>query len=389
MERGPGGEVSWSMTMPDEPKWIVRRFNWRALVTPSEGTRYVRLPGAFTVAEFDEREDAEADCWNRERAVRAAVNPFRCGFDLADLTHIPDFAFKDYLMDDSIRPAKYDSTARIRWDKWWEKHSSAWNDDRKARIWEALDKVRFFELVGRPGDQEVFVAVEAVTNFTPVPIWDRWRYVASEYGSEGGRPVRAFRSREDADAYLELVAEATDVPERIQYDPDPFTPNAPAKVPADRVYDVPLDGEPTTPATVFVVCRVGLTDTAFWHGIRHIGWGFDTYPTGEVRWVEGHPDYDVFPSRYAVRNPRLVPEAAFTTREAAEAEILVRERAARRWLNPYVVYDFRRSQGSNPERQARWWSATYANAPDKEHDEVWAMFPHEHLYHVVETELED
>ena len=125
--------------MSDELKWIVRRFNWRHLATPSEGTRYVRLPGAFSVAEFEEREDAEADRWRRESAVRAAVNPFRCGFDLADCTHIPDFAFKDYLLDDSIRPAKYDSTARIRWDKWWEKHSPGWSDDRKARIWEALD----------------------------------------------------------------------------------------------------------------------------------------------------------------------------------------------------------------------------------------------------------
>lgn len=377
--------------MFDGMTWFVRRFHWRKFLIGPE-PRYVRLPGSITVAEFDDREDAEADRWQRELAVRKGVNPFRCGFDLADLTHLPTYAFKDYLMDDSIRPAKYDSYAQVRWDKWWGKHSPDWSDDRKARIWEALDKVRFFEVVGRPVSRQLFVAVEAVSNFRPRPFWDRWRFPSREndVGTEGGRPVRAFRSQADADAYLELVAETASVPSRTQIDTDPFThPDDPVELPADRVYDVSLGGEvsPSQP-TVFVVCRVGLA-TMSRHDPGFPGWEFDQYTTGEVRWAEPRSDFDAFPTEYAVRHPRLVPEAVFTDRETAEADVLVRERAARRWLNPHLIYDFTRTSHDNLERIAQEWSAKFANAPDEEHGQAWAAFSHNALYRVVEIELEN
>jgi hypothetical protein len=373
--------------MSDGMTWLVRRFHWRKFPTSAE-PRYVRLPGAWTVAEFDDRADAEADRWQREQALRERINPFRCGFDLADCTHLPAYAFKDFLLDDSVRPAKYDSYARINWGKWWDTHSPGWNFDRRGRIWEGLDKVRFFEVVGRKVDRQLFVAVEAVADLEPHPIWgDRMRYGYVDYGTEGGRPVRAFRSRADAEAHLELFAEAADDPTRIQIDTDPFThPDAHVRLPADRVYDVPLDGElsPFQPM-VFVVCRVGFRVQSS-RSPSFASWEFDQYLTGEVRWAEYLDFADVSPTRYAVRRPRLVPEAAFTTCEAAEADMPEREHAARRWLNPHLIFDFYRGRGG--ERAAQSWSANISNAPDAAFDEAWAAFPSHRLFEVSEIAWE-
>ena len=158
--------------MSDNTTWLVRRFHWRRFSTLPE-TRYVRLPGAVTVAEFGDREEAEADRWRRELAVRERVNPFHCGFDLADCTHLPNYAFKDFLLDDSVRPAKYDSYARVNWGKWWDTYSPGWNFDRRNRIWEALDKVRFFEVVGRETNRQLFVAVEGARDFRESLRWYR------------------------------------------------------------------------------------------------------------------------------------------------------------------------------------------------------------------------
>jgi hypothetical protein len=374
------------VVVSDGVTWRVRRHHWRRLTTDPV-PRYVRLPGAVSVAAFDDRHEAEADCWRRELAVRERVNPFHCGLDLADLTHLPAYAFKDYLLDDSVRPAKYDSTAQIRWDKWWEKNSPGWNFDRTGRIWEVLDKVRFFEVAERVEGAELFVAVEAVAGSREGLAWDRdvWNlYRIQQFGIEGGRPVRAFRSSGDARACCDLAAEATDQLRR-QPDTDPFTTEVRALLPADRVYDVPFAGELSADRpTVFVVCRVGLRLNTEFHTSH--GWEFDEYETGELRWVESVGDFcDAGPHRYAVRLPRLVPEAAFVTREDADADCHERERTAEQTVNPYFVREFGGERWT--ERAARAWAANAGNAPVADCDVLPRMVPRT-MYQVVELPWE-
>lgn len=364
--------------------WRVRRHHWRKLTTDPE-PRYVRLPGAVSVAAFDDRHEAEADCWRRELAVRERVNPFHCGLDLADLTHLPAYAFKDYLLDDSVRPAKYDSTAQIRWDKWWEKNSPAWNFDRTGRIWEVLDKVRFFEVAERVEGAELFVAVEAVAGSRDGLAWDRdvWnRYRIQQFGVEGGRPVRAFRSSADAQACCDLAAEATEQLRR-QPDTDPFTTEVRALLPADRVYDVPFAGELSADVpTVFVLCRVGLRLNTELTTSR--GWEFDQYQSGETEWEEEFIPFDS-PLRRPIYSPRLVPEAAFATREDAHANCHERERTAERTVNPYFVREF--GGGRWTERQARAWAANAVNPPDGDCDVPPRTVPRT-MYQVVELPWE-
>jgi hypothetical protein len=185
-----------------------------------------------------------------------------------------------------------------------------------------------------------------------------------------------------------LIAEAADDPSRVQSDTNPFThPDSPDRLPADRVYDVPLAGEPPADVgTVFVVCRLGYRSTSTQFPL-FAGWEFDQYPTGEKRWTESDPDYDVFPSRYPVCRPRLVPEAAFATRANADADAVERERAARRLLNPYLTYDYARSVGGS-DRSATAWAAEVGNAPDADFDKAWSVFAATRMCEVVEVPWE-
>ena len=389
--------------MSDDLRHIVRRFNWRQVSTVSEGVKYVRLPGATTVAEFDTHDEAAAYRWAAEQAVRHAINPFRCGLDLADLTHFPGFAFRDYLLDDDVKPAKSDSYAQVRWDVWWEKHSANWSDDRKARIWEALDKVRFHEVTEQPAGETVHVVVEAMAGHLERPPYWLWeqrtsRIVLQFGGTEGGRPLRAFRWRENAEACRQLLTDGADPDNpRVRHIPVEFLSpvRATRKQPADEAHTVPLAGGDVTGARVWVVCRVGFSVSDHNPPV-----GIETYTTGEMSWGDlvAHEDFDYQPMRSLIRYPRLIPEAAFTQRETAETDSLRRERLVRRLVNPFLVCSPGRdvalgswwASGATSEQRARWWAANIVNADEAVFDEAWtAAVKDVALYHVVEIEIED
>jgi hypothetical protein len=134
--------------------FIVERFNWEP--GNEEKTGFSRLPGSVRVACFDDASVAEADCRQREIAAQAGVNPFHCGGPaLHYLTSLDNGRLRDWVLDTELDPP----APEVSWDQWWDEESGVMSDLQKEKIWQALDKVRFFRVVEGPA-RLVFAVVE-------------------------------------------------------------------------------------------------------------------------------------------------------------------------------------------------------------------------------------
>jgi hypothetical protein len=181
----------------DSLRYTVRRFNWRWA-----GQCFLRAPGEARIAWFDTPDEAEADCRRREREVRGRVNPFQCGLMLHYLTTFPEPVFLDYLLDLGLTPPDPQPDGRRKWVEWWDAGKEERTADQTAQVWEALNRVRFFDVIARHPSEVVYTVVQV--------LWDcngGWY----DPGDEGGQPIRAFRSRAKAEAHrqqLEAAARA-------------------------------------------------------------------------------------------------------------------------------------------------------------------------------------
>jgi hypothetical protein len=178
--------------MSDAPRFVVRRLNWRVA-----GECFIRLPGEVRLVSFGTLEEADADGARREGEIRARLNPFRCGTAWHALTTMPQAVYLDWLQDADLFPplafAEPALTGTIplgEWAEWWLKVAHRLEADQVAHAWAGLNRVRFFEVVERPASAVAFAVVRVM-----------WEYNDSWYepGSEGGRTVRAFRSRDRAE----------------------------------------------------------------------------------------------------------------------------------------------------------------------------------------------
>ncbi|WP_439631007.1 hypothetical protein [Gemmata sp.] len=111
-------------------------------------------PGA-EVAGFESFDAAEADRTLREAAVRQRMNPFECG-PLSAVTSLPDPILRDFLMDAGVEPP----AAGVPWADWWTATRTSLPDEQHARVWQAADKVRFFEVSEDPDGPQVHVVVD-------------------------------------------------------------------------------------------------------------------------------------------------------------------------------------------------------------------------------------
>jgi hypothetical protein len=127
------------------------------------GSRYVK---AFTSPRAA-REYIEA-LHRGEVAAPAGANPFmsfrhaaRSRYfygdppELGTLTSFPEPVFLDYVRDLGLTPPPlkeikrdYGQPYSLRdWDGWWEEHAPHLTDDQRARLWKALDRLEFYEIV--------------------------------------------------------------------------------------------------------------------------------------------------------------------------------------------------------------------------------------------------
>ncbi|MCI0704889.1 MAG: hypothetical protein L0241_27840 [Planctomycetia bacterium] len=196
--------------------FVVSRVNWR--VAGMERV-FVRLPGDVRVSAFDTVESAEADRASREAAARKLVNPFQCGLNWSDRSHLPEAVFRDFIKDAGIEPPTIvpveidpDAPRQVRrklkkekaapegafpdWAAWWEATEEQLSAEQHARVWEGLDRVRFFQVEERPKRTVVFAVVEIAWNYN-----DEWYYPEPE----GGAAHTAYRTRERAEVECERM----------------------------------------------------------------------------------------------------------------------------------------------------------------------------------------
>lgn len=189
--------------MAEPTRFVVRRLNWRPA-----GDAFIRLPGETRLASFDTFDDAEADRIRREHEVRGRVNPFRCGTAFHTLTTLPEPVFADWVADAGLTPPERPAVGFVDWAAWWAAGHATWTEEQRARVWDGLNHVRFFEVIERPPSAVAYAVVRVMWEYN-----DNWY----EPGAEGGRTVIAYRSREAAERRrAELEAGAEDRPSYVE-----------------------------------------------------------------------------------------------------------------------------------------------------------------------------
>lgn len=192
--------------------FVVSRLNWKL----NRDRAFVRGAGAARVAAFATFEAAEADRAAREAAVRQLVNPFRCGSAWGERSHLPEHVFRDFVADAGIEPPTLVPVSTTHpngepllpherrvlerapapagtfrdWDAWWDAVAPALSAEQRGRVWEGLDRVRFFQVQERPVRAVGFVVLQVEWNYN-----DEWYFPPSE----GGGAFHAYRTRERAE----------------------------------------------------------------------------------------------------------------------------------------------------------------------------------------------
>ena len=166
-------------------RFVVKRLNW------SEHYRgTTRQPGEVALASFDTFDAADADRAAREAERRTSLNPFECGNAIQYWTHFDEPRLRDWLMDHGIDPPGANKDAAT-WAAWWKADHKKLGAEKRAVVWEVLDKVRFFAVREEPA---------CVVGYAVLAI--NWEYNDENYtaDAEGGRLFKVYRTRARAEA---------------------------------------------------------------------------------------------------------------------------------------------------------------------------------------------
>jgi hypothetical protein len=378
-----------------ETVFVVERVNWRCY-----GPGWARLPGTTRVQSFATYEEAEADRRRREAAAREQVNPFRCsGPALHDRTSLDEGRLHDWLLDAGLTPPKPGKKGRD-WAGWWEKAKRRMTGPRREKVWEALDKVRFFEVVESPRWAVIYVLAQIN--------WE-WNgdWLLAE--PEGGCCDRAFADRRAAlqecdranDFYREHFSSTPaegaglDLSWRRAYQGDPLATAPPTRqvqleglvgdveeVPFVEVLEVELAGEVPTAA--------GL-DKRRVYLVQRLGWFL-----GEE---EGRPNCE------RAEGDNGVPVRAFLSRPRAESFCRELERRARREMAPFqfapaypgpsaaqalaglgirppTAQEYPRQGARDRIDWWAWWDAVAQELTDAQREGLWGLLEGVHFYEV-------
>jgi hypothetical protein len=329
-------------------RYTLRRINWRKTdravgggTAPEGNHGWLRLPGSVRVATFADAGAAEAQRQRLEAEARAVINPFRCGSFLAEQTSLDEGRLCDWLLDHGLTPPAPEARD---WVRWYESLPGL-DDYQRHSIWEALDRVRFYEVVEGPVRPLVFVTVKIPWDWTGGPGG------GGEFATpdEGGEPAHVFRTRGEADRFCKrnwtagwYGDEPWDMTERQRLrDPLGLRPAAAVRSEGDmpdydvaevEVLDLTARGQAVPaaafPKRLFLVCRL-----AWWLAIdgRHLG----------LHWASEDCE---------------VPVAAFTDRDRAEAHAAELTRQAWLELSPSVLFHHELGVLSNFSRhkEGKW-----------------------------------
>lgn len=178
--------------------FVVERLNWQeytsigsyqpnARAKRKKGARAL-LPGSQRVSCFDDAAEADTDCRRRESEARTGVNPFACGMAFCYLTSLDEGRLGDWVQDYGLTPPEQPGLEA--WRDWWDVVEPTLNELQRVKVWEALDKVRFFRVAEVPR-RVLFVVAGAYWNYN-----DEYYY----RHEDGLTPYSAYKTREEAEA---------------------------------------------------------------------------------------------------------------------------------------------------------------------------------------------
>ncbi|QDU28258.1 hypothetical protein ETAA8_33580 [Anatilimnocola aggregata] len=139
------------ITTKHQTVYVVHEFMWRWRSNRSPLVLDEGRPGK-PVKSFLDRERAEEHCRALNLHKRAKSNPFRYLPEEGEYTSMDRVAFLAAVRAEGLIPpadspeAGNDELAWI-WFEWWENHRREWDNDRVERLWKAMDRVYFYEVL--------------------------------------------------------------------------------------------------------------------------------------------------------------------------------------------------------------------------------------------------
>ena len=164
---------------------VLRHRNWRFA-----GDFLVLLPGHVRLQSYADGDEAARACREKNRTIHARVNPFRCGGPtLLNQTSLDADRLHDWALDQGLTPPEGDD-----WAAWWDAQHPQMTESERGGMWQAFDRLSFYEVIEQPERPVVYVAVAI-----------NWEYTEAEFvaDSEGGETRFAFRTRMEAEDYAE------------------------------------------------------------------------------------------------------------------------------------------------------------------------------------------
>ena len=380
--------------------YLVREQTW---VNLTDSFYWLIPERTEVVATFAHYEGAVADCRRREEETRWSANPFRYGHTMFYRSSLDAPRLHDWLLDHGIEPpARTDERdpAPIEWEEWWSQNIGTLSDTECTTVWEAVDKVRFFDVADEPARTKACVIVRI--QFTS----DDLNFVEAD--PEGGKIQIAFYEKIKADSHCrqrnaESQAENAADNESHDFDYVDYV---------DRVGE--LNGEQLAidEAIYFEVLEVPLEPGSKSESIYLV-----------TRACIGDAGYTI--DQMGANNGSRVPLKAFENRADADMYRAELERRAWRTVNPFRLacaesnWTFSSLFDANDDRLPNgmseqqivlavqklglnaprpvdrydsgdwvgWWDATSPLLSDEQHAEIWNLFSGFRLFEVAEIEI--
>jgi len=135
--------------------YVVQEFSWRYRDRESPLFQDDERPGKPLMA-FTDRARADAHCQQLNLQKRATENPFRYMPQGGHYTTMGGPGFLAFIRAQGLTPpADYpggEDDLAWAWADWWDKRKSEWDERLVERLWNALDRLSFYEVVAVPGE---------------------------------------------------------------------------------------------------------------------------------------------------------------------------------------------------------------------------------------------
>jgi hypothetical protein len=104
------------------------------------------VASAIPVKAFLDAGAAQEFCKEQERLAWEACNPFHYANKVSDCTRLDSSRLRDWLLDAGLEPPAAKAKVAV-WVKWYDTVKPTLTEIQRLKVWEVLDKVRFYRVV--------------------------------------------------------------------------------------------------------------------------------------------------------------------------------------------------------------------------------------------------